>query len=254
MTAALIGERRLARFYSGSVTAKCSFSVYPAGYLGTFRLVRLLGDGSARRCAANLRVESVALRFYQKTVRTSAGVRDMGRHPEEVAMPREGKRMSIALAILCLLNLNSQGFGQDKIAAPKSSPTAANHKSSESKLTETLIELEKKSWEAWKNRDGEFFRHFLSDDHVEIGVGGPTDKTTVVRFVGSPVCVVKSYSVDRFQLTLFAGNMALLTYHAMQDTTCGGRPVPSPVWVASLYIKRGDRWLNAAYQQTQTRD
>lgn len=85
-------------------------------------------------------------------------------------------------------------------------------------------------------------------------VGGPTDKTTVVRFVGSPVCVVKSYSVDRFQLTLFAGNMALLTYDAMQDTTCAGRPVPSPVLVASLYIKRGDRWLNAAYQQTQTRD
>ena len=35
-----------------------------------------------------------------------------------------------------------------------------------------------------------------------------------------------------------------------QDTICRNR-VPSPCWVSSLYMKRGDRWLNAFYQQTQ---
>jgi hypothetical protein len=124
--------------------------------------------------------------------------------------------------------------------------------SSADRLKDTLIDLEKKSWEAWKNRDGNFFQSFLSDDHVEVGFGGLTDKANVVTFVGSPVCTVKSYSVEQFKLTVFAPNTALLTYHAAQDTTCGGHAVPSPVWVSSLYIKRGNRWLNAAYQQTQT--
>jgi hypothetical protein len=43
---------------------------------------------------------------------------------------------------------------------------------------------------------------------------------------------------------------AALTYRAEQSTICGGKPVPSPVWVTSIYAKRGKRWLNVLYQQT----
>jgi hypothetical protein len=121
-----------------------------------------------------------------------------------------------------------------------------------STLKETLTTLEKQSWEAWKNRDGKFFQNFLSDDHVEVGFGGPTDKKTVVAGVGSPACTVKSYTVDHFELTELGPDTALLTYHAAQDTTCGGAVVPSPVWVSSLYVKRNGQWLNALYQQTKT--
>ena len=120
-------------------------------------------------------------------------------------------------------------------------------------LKESLIKLEKQSWEAWKNRDGKFFEGFLSDDHVDVGFNGLTNKARIVAGVASPVCVVKSYTVDQFELTMFDADTALLTYHAAQDTTCGGSAVPSPVWVSSLYVKRGDRWLNAFFQQTQTR-
>jgi len=118
-------------------------------------------------------------------------------------------------------------------------------------LKETLVNLEKQSWEAWQKRDGKFFQEFLSDDHVEVGMSGVTGKAPVVSFVGSPVCVVKSYAVDRFELHMFDANTALLTYHAQQDTACGGNPVPSPVWISSLFVKRGKRWVNAMYQQTK---
>lgn len=121
-----------------------------------------------------------------------------------------------------------------------------------SALKETLIDLEKQSWEAWKKRDGKFFQEFLSDDHVEVGFNGTATKPQIVAFVASPICTVKSYSVDKFQLTIFDAKTALLTYHATQDTTCNGAAVPSPVWVSSLFIKRGKRWLNSFYQQTQT--
>lgn len=122
---------------------------------------------------------------------------------------------------------------------------------SSSDLQETLISMEKQSWEAWKNRDGNFFKTFLSDDHVEVGFYGVANKAIVVAGVASPVCVVKSYSVDGFKLTPFDANTALLTYHAKQDTTCNGNPVPSPAWVSSLFIRRDGRWQNVLYQQTQ---
>lgn len=119
------------------------------------------------------------------------------------------------------------------------------------RLKETLVNLEKQSWVAWKNHDGRFFQDFLSDDHVEIGAGGLTNKATVVAGVASPVCQVKSYAVEKFELTIFDAKTALLTYHAAQNTTCNGNPVPSPVWVCSLYVRRDGRWLNALYQQTR---
>jgi hypothetical protein len=104
---------------------------------------------------------------------------------------------------------------------------------------------------AWKQRDSKFFQEFLSDDHVEVGFTGPAAKAQVVASVGSPICVVKNYSVDKFKLVAFDANTAVLTYYAEQDTTCAGKVVPSPVWVSSLYVKRNNRWLNALYQQTQ---
>jgi hypothetical protein len=50
---------------------------------------------------------------------------------------------------------------------------------------------------------------------------------------------------------MFDANTALLIYHAAQDTTCRGIAVQIPVWATSLYIRRGDRWFNVFYQQTQ---
>jgi hypothetical protein len=120
----------------------------------------------------------------------------------------------------------------------------------ETALKTTLVSLERRSWEAWQKRDGSFFAGFLSDDHVEVGSRGPTNKATVIAGVASPSCVVKQYAIDTFELTAFNSETALLTYHAEQDTMCGGVPVPSPAWASSLYLKRADRWVNIAYQQT----
>ena len=120
-------------------------------------------------------------------------------------------------------------------------------------IKEQLIKLEKQSWEAWKNRDGKFFQDFLSEDHVEVGFSGLANKAEVVAFVGSPVCTVKNYQLDHFEMKLLDKNTALLTYWETQDTVCHN-PVPSPCWVSSLYMKRGDRWLNVFYQQTQIRE
>ena len=129
-------------------------------------------------------------------------------------------------------------------------PTAKAEPTEEAALKEQLVKLEKQSWEAWKNRDGKFFQEFLSDDHVEVGFGGIATKAEIVAFVGSPACTVKSYELDHFELKLLDKNTALLTYRETQDTVCR-TPVPSPCWVSSLYMKRGERWLNVLYQQTQ---
>lgn len=113
-----------------------------------------------------------------------------------------------------------------------------------------LVTLEKRSWVAWQGHDTTFFRGFLSDDHLEVGFTGVGSKNVVIAGVGSPACTVSSYSYDHFRVTHFDSTTAAVTYWASQKTTCGGQPVPSPVWVSSVYVKRAGRWQNAVYQQT----
>jgi len=119
-------------------------------------------------------------------------------------------------------------------------------------VSQTLIGLEKQSWVAWKSHDGAFFASFLSDDHVEVGARGITDKKNVVAGVASPVCTVEDYAVDQFKVARLSADTALLTYHARQTTQCAKVAVPSPVWVSSLYVRRDGRWVNVLFQQTPT--
>ena len=163
--------------------------------------------------------------------------------------------MSPTLVVLASLGLVALGPGSDTPARRDLAP-AAHHRGAgpaplQDALTDTLVSLERRSWQAWQRRDGAFFEGFLSDDHVEVGFRGVTHKAAVVAGVASPACVVQSFTTDGFVLTRFNPTTALLTYHAAQETLCNGHAVPSPVWVSSLYVRRGDRWLNALYQQTQ---
>ncbi|MEP6781068.1 MAG: nuclear transport factor 2 family protein [Gemmatimonadaceae bacterium] len=125
-----------------------------------------------------------------------------------------------------------------------------NQQSHLAALQDTLETMERQSWVAWKARDGKYFDHFLSTDHVEVGFNGPSSKTDVVKFVGSPVCVVSTYKVDGFKLTILTEGSAVLTYHAEQQTKCNGAMVTSPVWVTSTFALRDHRWQNVIYQQS----
>ena len=115
-------------------------------------------------------------------------------------------------------------------------------------LKATLVKLETGSWNAWKARDAEYFKTFLSDDHLELGPRGPAGRAMVIASVASPKCVVNNFEIDRFTMRVLSPDTAVLVYHAKQDTKCNGTSVPSPVWATSVYVKRGDRWLNAVYE------
>ncbi|MEP6940917.1 MAG: nuclear transport factor 2 family protein [Rudaea sp.] len=119
-------------------------------------------------------------------------------------------------------------------------------------LAQTLIAREKLSWEAWKTHDDRFFAGFLSEDHVDVGTRGVTNKQQVVAGVASPACHVEDYAVDQFRVTRLSADAAIVVYHARQKTLCGTAPVPSPAWVSSLYVRREGRWLNALFQQSPT--
>ncbi len=93
----------------------------------------------------------------------------------------------IVVILMIAIGVSSVAFGQTKM-------------SKDSKVEAQIIALEKQSWEEWKNKNGNFFQTLLTDEAVNITVGGLSNKSQIVKSTSSD-CEVKSFSVDNFKVT-----------------------------------------------------
>jgi hypothetical protein len=116
-----------------------------------------------------------------------------------------------------------------------------------------LVALEKQAWEAWKKKDANFFRTYLADDAIGNGREGVENRTHIIDFIANNKCEIRSYMLDdsSFNVTMIDADAAILTYKATQDYTCDGKPGPTPIWSSAVYVKRGGKWLNVFYQESQ---
>ncbi|HKG62286.1 MAG TPA: nuclear transport factor 2 family protein [Pyrinomonadaceae bacterium] len=124
------------------------------------------------------------------------------------------------------------------------------HAQTRAQSQRTIIETEKKLWEAWKNKDMKPFHANLAADAVMIGDSGVADKKTSLSAMESMTCEVKSYELMDLKVTFLNNSTAILTYKSTQDATCGGEAVPPTVWSSSVYVLRGGRWYAASHQET----
>ena len=115
------------------------------------------------------------------------------------------------------------------------------------KSEDPLIQLERRSWEAWKVQDADFWAHYLSDDHIEMGYSGPASKAAVVGMIRAKICHVASYKLEKMAVRYFSRTSALVTYRSTQDASCGKTKVPAVAWASSLFEKRNGRWVNTYY-------
>jgi len=156
----------------------------------------------------------------------------------------------LPLAFSLLLALASVSLAQETSRAAPSPAPSPKPAMSKAKIQKNLIAIEKKLWEAWKNKDPKPFKAALSADTVGISEGGVEGKAATLKAIAESSCVVKSYSLSDFKVTHFNSSTALLTYKSTQDITCGTTTVPPTVWSSSLYLLRGGKWYAASHQET----
>ena len=105
--------------------------------------------------------------------------------------------------LLVMLVFNTAGFGQTTI-------------SKAAKLEAKIIALEKSGWNAWKNKDAEWFKTNTTMEFLSINSDGISDKAQVVK--STPIdCNVNSFSLDNFKFVMLNEHVVLLTYIAIQD-------------------------------------
>jgi uncharacterized protein (TIGR02246 family) len=102
---------------------------------------------------------------------------------------------------------------------------------------------------AFNKGDVETLRGLMTPDHVTIltyaHFSNAADQLKVLsdwRF--------SQYKMEGLKVRSFTPDVALVTYRATIEGTYKGKPVPSPVVVAEVWVKRDGKWLEASYQET----
>jgi hypothetical protein len=163
------------------------------------------------------------------------------------------KKQLLCVFIMCL-TVAAVGVAQDATPAP--SPAASPKPKpvmSKKQIEAQLIKYENELWEAWKNKNGKPFQARLSSDGVTVGEQGTSSKAETVKAIATLGCDIKSFKLSDYKLVSLDSNVALLTYKATEDGSCGGTALPPVVWAASTYVRRGGKWLAVFHQETPAR-
>jgi hypothetical protein len=118
----------------------------------------------------------------------------------------------------------------------------ANSTAAAAPTKESLMALETKANEAWKNKDLKFWDTFLSSRMIGYSKDGKFGKADLAKMMENEKCEVKSYALSEEQMTQLGPDAAMVTYKNAQDATCNGQKVPANVWVATIYVREGGEW------------
>ncbi|MEO7265018.1 MAG: nuclear transport factor 2 family protein [Ferruginibacter sp.] len=141
--------------------------------------------------------------------------------------------------ILILLILTS-AFLSNAVAQTKASNLE--------KLKEQIIALEKSGWQAWKNKNAEWFKINTTESFLSVSSGGISNKAEVVKSTATD-CDVKTVSLADFTFIMLNKETVVLTYIATQDGVCGNSKL-AKVRASATYVKQGGKWLEAFYMET----
>jgi len=145
--------------------------------------------------------------------------------------------MKKVMVILMIVNsVSSFAFSQTKM-------------SDNPKAEAQIIALEKAGWQAWKDKNVDWYKKNTTKDFLMVLAEGTRNKADVLKATATE-CAVKSFSLADFKCVMLNESAALLTYTAMQDAVCGGKTSAPKVRASVNYVKRGGKWLEAFYMET----
>ena len=111
---------------------------------------------------------------------------------------------------------------------------------------EQLKALETKAYEAFKNKDGQYFQTFLAENYKMTGENGAQiDKAASIKEISEHDCAINGFTLSDEKVTPAGPNAAVLTTTVAMDGTCEGKTMP-PVTASTLYVNVGGQW-KAAY-------
>jgi hypothetical protein len=152
---------------------------------------------------------------------------------------------------VAMLALSSLAFGadKDKAADAKASAKADKAMAAEGPSDSAIEDQEKAVWEAYKKKDADGFKNFFASNYQGVyaeGIEGVSDEVSDLK-----KSEVKSYSLSSMKVVRPTKTSALVTYKVDLQGTYDGKEFSGTYHTASLWVKRGDKWLAILHTQAK---
>jgi hypothetical protein len=120
-------------------------------------------------------------------------------------------------------------------------------------LEQELLALEKRYWQAQKDKDGAAAAELTDAGCLIAGAQGVVeiDRRTLVGMMEDASWSIEDYSIDDdVRVRQLDADTAILAYKVHEDLTVDGEPVSIDAADTSAWVRRDDRWLCALHTES----
>ena len=120
-------------------------------------------------------------------------------------------------------------------------------------VQDDIVALERKAWKAWAAQDEATYGKTMTDDALLVAASGSVyaGKRAILADMAEYPCETKSFDFADPKVRMLSADVAMLTYRLTQDVSCKsvGKLAPK-AFVTSIYVRQGNDWRWASYQET----
>ncbi|MEO6119108.1 MAG: nuclear transport factor 2 family protein [Terriglobales bacterium] len=213
--------------------AKIDADTYVLSYQGTFDGSCMGPDGKSMKMPSPIRAATVWVRSADKWLAAFHGD-NLLIDPKTPPPPKaEGKKAEG----------NKEEWKKGNKSAADANAVATKPASDASSAA--MMAMEKRVWEAWKDKDAKKLEALTAKDLAFQNIFGAYfgNKADTLKDWNGTNCQVKSVSVTRGVATALSPTVGILTHTATAEGTCGGENLTAvPVFGTSVYVREGDTW------------
>lgn len=152
----------------------------------------------------------------------------------------------LVLAVSALCSCATKSSGPTATSPSLSASPAATV--SATTTAETIIELEKKTWELAKTKRLDEFRKLLVPEYRTIYQGKIWNLDENIKDLMQSD--IKSYSLSDTLVTFPVKDTAILTYRLDAVTVVNGKELKDPLYCSSVWVNIGGQWKGAVYVES----
>lgn len=124
--------------------------------------------------------------------------------------------------------------------------------------THELLELERRFWDAMRDKDGEAASEMTADSCIVVGAQGVSaiDKPTMAKLTNEGDWEIERYTFDEStaQVQFLKDDVALVAYKVKEKLRVEGKPVNLEANDASVWIRKNGEWLCAMHTESLVGD
>ena len=119
-------------------------------------------------------------------------------------------------------------------------------------ICDELIALERKYWDAIKDRDPTTAASLTDDPCVLVGAQGVSEigKSALGRMLQGASYTLESYAFDDVHVRRVTDDVAIVAYKVREDLVVEGKPLQLDASDASVWVRRDGRWSCVAHTES----